>query len=270
MIKLKSILLILMLILFVTSLYFVYAEKIDNQQPIVADAYTILLGTNSSSGMSQAFGVGNFLIDMNSNRLLFNIVYYGLEGSETAATLSGTNLSSCIDQDCKNIDIFDLPNTNGYKTGVWNYPQSLESDIMKGKIYITIYSDKYPYGEITGYIYPVSHQPETKSISSIIQPVVKNAEFTLLKSKDPNFDYKISILNYQFIPNNLKINVGDTVKWTNSDTVTHTITSDYGNELASPLLKKGNEYVHKFNTPGTYNYYCKRYKFMKGTIIVKP
>ena len=79
----------------------------------------------------------------------------------------------------------------------------------------------------------------------------------------------ITIVNFAFSPATITIESGTTVTWINEDSVGHTVTSDSGSELDSPLLKKSEVYTHTFNTPGTYQYYCAPHPAMKGTIIVQ-
>ena len=81
--------------------------------------------------------------------------------------------------------------------------------------------------------------------------------------------YTIDISNFAFNSATLRVNAGDTVTWTNTDAVGHTVTSDSGSELDSALLGKGESYSHKFNTVGSYNYHCKPHPYMKGNIIVE-
>jgi len=81
--------------------------------------------------------------------------------------------------------------------------------------------------------------------------------------------YNIDISNFAFSPATLNIKKGDTVIWTNSDTVPHTIAGDSGTELESDQLSKGQTYTHTFNTAGTFNYHCSIHKSMTGTITVK-
>ncbi len=45
----------------------------------------------------------------------------------------------------------------------------------------------------------------------------------------------VSINGSSFSPSSLTIAVGDTVRWTNFDNVTHSVTSDAGTELDSPI-----------------------------------
>ncbi|MCK9595968.1 plastocyanin/azurin family copper-binding protein [Candidatus Pacearchaeota archaeon] len=81
--------------------------------------------------------------------------------------------------------------------------------------------------------------------------------------------YNIEISGFSFNPKELIIKTGETVIWTNQDLVSHTITSDSGNELASEKFSRGETYSHTFNTAGTYTYHCAPHPGMEGTIIVE-
>lgn len=81
--------------------------------------------------------------------------------------------------------------------------------------------------------------------------------------------YNIEIKNFAFSPASLTINKGDTVIWTNKDSVPHTVTSDLGNELDSPVFGNGKTYSHTFTNSGNFNYYCTIHPMMKAEIIVK-
>ena len=78
----------------------------------------------------------------------------------------------------------------------------------------------------------------------------------------------VSIVDFAFQPAAIKINAGDTVKWTNNGTFTHTSTSDTGiwDSLdISPTLS----YTHTFAIPGIYTYHCMHHPLqMKGDVIV--
>ena len=54
--------------------------------------------------------------------------------------------------------------------------------------------------------------------------------------------------------------------WSNSDTVTHTVTADDGS-FASGLVKKATSWAHTFATPGTFTYFCEIHPEMTGTVI---
>jgi amicyanin len=81
--------------------------------------------------------------------------------------------------------------------------------------------------------------------------------------------HSVDITGLSFSPAELRINAGDTVIWTNRDSVSHTVTSDTGNELNSPTLSQNQQYSHTFATAGTFNYHCTPHSFMKAKVIVE-
>ena len=81
--------------------------------------------------------------------------------------------------------------------------------------------------------------------------------------------HSIEIKGFNFQPEELNIKTGDTVTWTNGDSVKHTVTSDSGSELDSELLSKGETYSHTFTKTGTYDYHCAPHPYMTGKIVVE-
>ncbi len=78
----------------------------------------------------------------------------------------------------------------------------------------------------------------------------------------------VDIKNYKFIPDFITIKKGDTVTWTNSDNVVHTVKSVTG-EIDSGIIAPGKEYKYEFNISGPYEYYCSVHPIMpKGKITV--
>jgi len=86
--------------------------------------------------------------------------------------------------------------------------------------------------------------------------------------------HDVSMTNSLFSPADITINEGDTIRWTNNDTRTHTSTSGTNGVpdgiWNSGDVTPGNTYERVFNAAGTYPYYC-HYHFamgMTGTITV--
>ncbi len=78
----------------------------------------------------------------------------------------------------------------------------------------------------------------------------------------------VYIQNYAFNPASLTVKAGDTVTWTNKDSVSHTVTSDTGLFGSSPLAN-GQTFSYTFTTAGSYAYTCSIHPAMHGTIIVQ-
>ena len=77
----------------------------------------------------------------------------------------------------------------------------------------------------------------------------------------------ISIKNRRFLPSVIAAQVGDTVKWTNEDSVPHTVV---GIELNSARLAPGESYQAVVTKAGTIDYTCGIHPDMKGQIKVQP
>ena len=78
----------------------------------------------------------------------------------------------------------------------------------------------------------------------------------------------VSMQNFAFSPAEITIKKGDTVKWTNLDSVAHTVTSDDG-EFDSGLLGQNASWSRTFNEAGTFEYHCTPHPYMKAKIIVE-
>jgi plastocyanin len=71
-----------------------------------------------------------------------------------------------------------------------------------------------------------------------------------------------------FAPTKVEIATGDSVRWTNVDTVNHQVVSDAG-LFASSILRPGQTYTRTFNQGGTYRYHDGLKPTEKGAVVVK-
>jgi plastocyanin len=71
-----------------------------------------------------------------------------------------------------------------------------------------------------------------------------------------------------FIPDNMQITVGTTVRWKNLDALIHTVTAA-DQSFNSGVIAPDGTYSHTFNKPGTYPIICLAHPFMKATVVVK-
>ena len=77
----------------------------------------------------------------------------------------------------------------------------------------------------------------------------------------------VDIKDSKYLPSTLTVAVGTTVRWTNRDEETHTVTFD-PERFGSAGLDLNEDYTHTFTKPGQYPYTCDLHPFMQGTIVV--
>jgi amicyanin len=75
-------------------------------------------------------------------------------------------------------------------------------------------------------------------------------------------------LSWGFDPGSITVHVGDTVTWTNTGGLPHTVTADDGS-FDSELLNSSQTWTHTFDTAGTFAYHCTPHPWMKATIVVQ-
>jgi plastocyanin len=61
---------------------------------------------------------------------------------------------------------------------------------------------------------------------------------------------------------------GGTVTWTNSDPLEHDVTAK-GGAFNSEHLAQGKTYSRRFDSAGSFDYFCSIHPFMMGTVTVK-
>lgn len=192
---------------------------------------------------STAAGSGTFVLDTAANTLSFNIVFSGL--SEAGAHIHGPAAAGAI------AGILNPLPAGSPKTGVWNYLEVQEADILAGRTYVNIHSTTFPDGEIRGQILPTTIVEVTSS---------------------------------GFSPSTLTINASDTVTFVNRDTLTHWPASDVhpthtlypesGGCIGSKFdacrgLEQGEIFPFTFNVAGTWTYHDHLSPGFTGTIIVR-
>lgn len=78
----------------------------------------------------------------------------------------------------------------------------------------------------------------------------------------------VQISNFSFSPASLTVKVGDTVTWTNQDSMGHSATAD-DKSFDTGVLDQGKSGTITFSKAGTFTYHCSVHPSMKGTIIVQ-
>jgi len=76
-----------------------------------------------------------------------------------------------------------------------------------------------------------------------------------------------SLGNSAYAPDELNVAAGTTVTWMNTDSVSHTSTSD-ASGWNSGIVAPGGQFSVAFQTPGRYSYHCAIHPGMVGTVVV--
>jgi plastocyanin len=119
-----------------------------------------------------------------------------------------------------------------------------------------------PYG---GMSYPMgSYGAYPMSSSAITMPAGGLAALANVSQQGPG---AVRIANFAFNPPTVTVMAGQTVTWTNADTVAHTTSSDTGVWNSGPL-PPGMSFSQTFPTAGTYAYHCIIHPRMTGTVTV--
>ncbi len=80
-------------------------------------------------------------------------------------------------------------------------------------------------------------------------------------------EIKVTINNFTFGPNELKVKVGDTVTWTNHDDIPHTVVS--AGKFRSKTMDTDGTFSFTFTSTGDYKYFCSLHPHMTGMIKVE-
>ena len=94
--------------------------------------------------------------------------------------------------------------------------------------------------------------------------VNKSANTSQSKAKQGTVN--VTITNFNFAPQTVNVNKGDTVVWKNTDSVGHNV---IGKGFVSQTLENGKTFSFTFKDSGTFDYVCSFHSGMKGQVIVK-
>ena len=80
---------------------------------------------------------------------------------------------------------------------------------------------------------------------------------------------EVTIKDFKFGPDTVRVKVGDTVTFKNGDGQQHTATSDNPGDFDAGAVDPGASKVITLAKAGTFTYHCSFHPFMHGTIEVK-
>jgi plastocyanin len=79
---------------------------------------------------------------------------------------------------------------------------------------------------------------------------------------------QVTIDNFSFTPQEIKVKAGTTIIWTNRDDIPHTVVST-DSLFKSKTLDTDDKFTTTFGKPGTYSYFCSIHPKMTGKVIVE-
>ena len=111
---------------------------------------------------------------------------------------------------------------------------------------------------------------DNKTTSSTATPSTSSSSNQTASNSEATAVMDVTIENYKFSPMSIKVKIGDTVTWTNNDSVHHSVIADTTSSDApnGPLIGKGETYKFTFKKAGTYTYHCGPHPYMHGTVVV--
>jgi plastocyanin len=90
---------------------------------------------------------------------------------------------------------------------------------------------------------------------------------TLAGGSEPK---QVEILKFKFIPEEITIKAGETIRWTNMEKRQyHSVWFEQSGDPEPPYFFPGETYERSFDKPGTYPYRCGPHPKMTGTVIVQ-
>lgn len=114
-----------------------------------------------------------------------------------------------------------------------------------------------------------SDERKTQIASDISTYSLHEPTITTFASPVPqSATHNVTIQNSAFSPQSITVNKGDTVVWTNKDSMAHTVTGTPGGP-ASPSIAAQGTYSFTFPATGTFTYHCTIHLTMTGTVVVQ-
>jgi plastocyanin len=80
---------------------------------------------------------------------------------------------------------------------------------------------------------------------------------------------EVSMQDIAFDPAEVTVAVGDTVTWTNNDSVGHDVTGDSFSSGDAGGMAGGDTFEHTFEEAGTFDYVCTVHPGMEGSVVVE-
>jgi plastocyanin len=151
----------------------------------------------------------------------------------------------------------------------WTWKDPMTFDFKYVKVYIngifkTNVSKRKMYYNSTGLIPNTLYKISTHTVDTSGNV---NATWVNKTARTAPLIAKVSIMDFSYNPQTLKVSRYTTVIWKNNDMADHTVTSD-SDIWNSGDIMNGKSYSRRFNSVGIFGYHCDIHPSMKGTVNV--
>ena len=121
---------------------------------------------------------------------------------------------------------------------------------------------------ITALVFAMSDN-STQTAVAVLQPGQDSEQVTSSQGIIPKGAREVDIAGFLYDPDPVRVAVGTTVAWSNSDRAAHTVTAD-DRSWGSEYMAKGDIYVTSFDEPGVYVYFCELHPPRQAAIPGAP
>jgi plastocyanin len=240
-----------------------------NESQILTTGSMIITLPNSTEAISTN-GSGNFTLTADSTKKI-------REGNIHLKTLDGAEDAT--------VSLLEFSNNNTTGLGIASISTNSAGKLapLDGKIAITVRSAQpdgstrltffeWEASPTTSQDTNSSNQTNTDRNGTTVPPAIGGKAVTVSIMQGA-----ISQSGDAFNPSQVQVKAGDTVRWTNNDSVPHTVTSGASSQPdgkfnsspnLSPLMATGQTFEHAFDQAGQYPYYCALHPNMVGTVSV--
>lgn len=115
---------------------------------------------------------------------------------------------------------------------------------------------------------PVARSATEENATNGIADAAHKADIKQIAEVSATAAARISIVDFDFTPNEINIVVADSVTWSNDDGAPHGLAFSDG-APGTDLLLPGATFSRRFDRPGTYNYNCTVHPYMTGRVVVR-
>jgi plastocyanin len=151
-----------------------------------------------------------------------------------------------------------------------SYKNRLLQGVGVAIIIISLAAIAYSTQTVQNSVISVFQPPNTITTSKSTSKTIATSNPSTISVKVPAGAGREGFLQEFFVPSRVNLHVGNTIKWIDTDTVSHTITSATFNGLVWPQgsSQGPSTFSHTFDKSGTFSYFCQIHPYMTGVAFV--